>query len=1459
MSKHTRTDKRSTKGLESLRRRLRMSEQRLRLVLDGAELGLWDWDVRRGAVLLDEHAREMLGQVPQQGAPQTCSWEELIHPADWPGAREELQAHLEGRRSRYETEYRVRHQSGEWIWVRARGEIVARDRAGRPLRCCGAHVNITPTKRREAALAELAEKHRRLQANIPGLVYEYVLRPDGSHAFPFVGPEVRELFGLEPEDVMRDGTRLSGLIHPDDRQRRDASIHESARTLQPWRQDLRHIVGGQVRWHACMSRPELQPDGAVRWDGIMLDITDRRRAEEKVAAAARNWQTTFDAVQDAIWMLDERGRIERCNAATARHFGLDSSQVLGRHCWEIVHGTTEPIPECPLLRMRRSKRRESMELRSGPRCFNVIVDPILDDAGNVSGAVHIVSDITQRKQAEEERARLVAILEGTSDVVLTAAPDGRLSYANTAGRRLLGWGPAEDVGGRSLSDAYPAWAAAILRDESIPAAINERVWAGETALMHRGGYEIPVSQVIMAHRDSNGQVQYLSTIMRDITERKRSEEALRESEAKYRALFESAGDGIFLLSVEGEETRVEDCNRRALELFGLMRDQTADLEMLKLSPAHQPDGRASRAAAAKHIWRALAGETQLFEWRHCRMDGSLFDADVVLTGVPLGTGRHLLAIMRDITARRCTEEALVARERLLNNIIEQNPYSMWISDAQGTLIRTNRACCELLNVREEEIVGKYNVLKDNIVRDQGRLPLVESVFREGRTARFTLEYDSSKLQSLSLERTTRVVLEVTIAPVKSADGAITNAIVMHHDITQRKRAENELRESEAKYRALSQEFRSILDAIPGSLVLISPDLKIVWANEFAARSLSLTLADFLGQHCYLCRHKRSEPCEVCAVQRCFASGKPESGEGETFDGRIWQLQAAPVFGDRGEINGAIEVAYDVTEKRRADRELKASESMLRSVFRATPIGITFNIDRVIVSANDSMCELTGYSQQEFLGKSARMFYVTEEEYENVGRQLYAQLPQKGHTSVETQFRRKDGTLINVVLTGGLLRTEDPASGFVVTLQDITERKRAEQEKQKLEAQLRQAQKMEAIGQLAGGVAHDFNNILTAIFGHVELAIADLEARLPAARGTLDVVQQIQRSAERASTLTRQLLAFGRRQVVQLQVVDLNATLRNLEKMLKRLITEDIELTILAAPDLPAVEADPGQLEQAIVNLVVNARDAMPEGGKLVLRTRRVVLDEDHVAAHTDARAGEHVLLSVSDTGCGMSAATLERIFEPFYTTKPIGCGSGLGLPTVYGIVKQAGGHITVHSAPGQGTEFCVYLPGVHKPTTADKQVCDAQVAPSGTETVLLCEDDTAVRELAAQLLADAGYKVLVARNGADALQLAEHHAGMIHLLLTDVVMPEMNGRQLSDLLTARRPNVRTLFASGYPANVIARHGVLEKNVEFLEKPFSRCSLLRRVRDVLDKPGSAQPQCSEQREGGVPDSRGRGSR
>jgi signal transduction histidine kinase/CheY-like chemotaxis protein len=396
--------------------------------------------------------------------------------------------------------------------------------------------------------------------------------------------------------------------------------------------------------------------------------------------------------------------------------------------------------------------------------------------------------------------------------------------------------------------------------------------------------------------------------------------------------------------------------------------------------------------------------------------------------------------------------------------------------------------------------------------------------------------------------------------------------------------------------------------------------------------------------------------------------------------------------------------------------------------------------------------------------------------------------------------------------------------------EIAERKRAEELRAELEQQFRHSQKMEAIGRLAGGVAHDFNNLLTAILGFAAMALDILPADHPASRD----IQGIQKTAQRAANLTRQLLTFARRQIIEPRILNLNDLILNVEQMVSRLISADIKLTTILAPDLAQIKADPGQLEQVLLNLVVNARDAMPNGGELIIETANVTLDHKYARRHAEVAPGEYVLLAVSDTGVGMTEEVKARLFEPFFTTKEVGKGTGLGLATCFGIVKQSGGHIRVYSELGEGTTLKIYLPQIEGVATPMVRLESSDTLVQGTETILLVEDEAAVRDLAARALRQQGYTVIEAADGREALRLAQRQTEKeIHLLLTDMVMPRMGGKELADQLKAVRPDLKVLFMSGYTDSTILRYGLLQPRMAFLQKPFSPQRLVRKVRDILD--------------------------
>lgn len=403
------------------------------------------------------------------------------------------------------------------------------------------------------------------------------------------------------------------------------------------------------------------------------------------------------------------------------------------------------------------------------------------------------------------------------------------------------------------------------------------------------------------------------------------------------------------------------------------------------------------------------------------------------------------------------------------------------------------------------------------------------------------------------------------------------------------------------------------------------------------------------------------------------------------------------------------------------------------------------------------------------------------------------------------------------------------TGTVLVFCDVTERRQAEEVLRQTEEQLIQAQKMEAIGRLAGGVAHDFNNLLTAIIGYSQLALRRISPQ-DQLRQELD---EIRKAGERAATLTSQLLAFSRKQVLQPKILDLNAVVADTSKMLNRLIGEDIRFRTTLDPGLKQVKADPGQIEQVLMNLAVNARDAMPNGGSLSIETSNVYLNEEYANHHAEVRSGHYIMLAVSDTGCGMDSKTRAHIFEPFFTTKEQGKGTGLGLATVYGIVKQSGGHIWVYSEPDRGTTFKIYMPLVDEEPSLANEPLQADLLPMGTERVLLAEDDVQVRDFTSRVLRELGYRVIEAANGNEAVMVANKTTEAIDMLLTDVVMPQIGGKELSEKLKSERPEIKVLFLSGYTADAIVHHGVLDSGMAFLHKPFTPGELARKVREVLD--------------------------
>ncbi len=539
--------------------------------------------------------------------------------------------------------------------------------------------------------------------------------------------------------------------------------------------------------------------------------------------------------------------------------------------------------------------------------------------------------------------------------------------------------------------------------------------------------------------------------------------------------------------------------------------------------------------------------------------------------------------------------------------------------------------------------------------------------------------------------------------------------------------------------------------------------------------------------------------------------------------RVYLSTKGPYRDAHGEIIGLLGVARDITERKRAEEEMRQSQQKLRIHFEHTPLAVVeWDLDFRVAAWNPSAERIFGYSRQEALGQHAR-FIVPQQYREHVDQVWQALLKQAGGTRSTNDNITKDGRSISCEWYNTPLVDESGrVLGVASLVQDVTERVG-------LEERLRQSQKMEAVGRLAGGVAHDFNNLLTVILGYSQI-LAD---GLPESSRLADNTAQIKSAAERAAGITRQLLAFSRKSVLSPRVINLNDVVLNLDSLLRRLIGEDIEVRTVPANDLGSVRADPSQIEQVLMNLALNARDAMPRGGTVTLETANVSLDGTYARDHQSVEPGRYVMLAVSDTGEGMGPETQARIFEPFYTTKEVGKGTGLGLSMVYGIVKQSGGYIWVYSEPGQGTTFKIYLPRVDQPAEVVSSDNHSAKVQRGTETILLVEDDAQLRALTSSVLSHCGYNVLVASAPEEGLAICKSTSHEIRLLVTDVVMPRMNGRQLAEQAQQIRPRIRVLYISGYTNDAIAHYGVLDPGLWFLPKPYALSSLIAKVREVLD--------------------------
>jgi len=938
-----------------------------------------------------------------------------------------------------------------------------------------------------------------------------------------------------------------------------------------------------------------------------------------------------------------------------------------------------------------------------------------------------------------------------------------------------------------------------------------------------------------------------------------SVQRLAESEARYRALMEQANDAIFVLSPDGV---ILEANRRCEALLGLASDRLVGRHIVEFSP--QPgDATPENVRRFQQVLAAGGGPDESIVLR--RADGARVEVDFSMSLHQVGGVACVLSIGRDVTERNRAAAALRKAQDRLEHVVASSPavlYSLRPSDGRyvGRWVSPNVE--RLVGYTPEEILRPdwwpthlHEDDRERVLSELGSLATHGQLSHEYRFRTRSGDY-----------RWLRAEMRL----LRDAEGNPVEAIGSWSDVTQRRETEEAAREG-ARQATFTGEVSAalVLDEPIGSVLRRCCESAVRHLGAAFARIWTLVEADQVlelqasaGMYTRLDGAHGRVPVGRFKIGSIAADRRPHLtneviGDPEVHDQEWARREGMVAFagyplvvGERALgvmamfsrqplseavlqalAAGADQIALGIERKqgeaarKEAERRLLESESQYRQLFDGNPHPMyVFDGETLgFLAVNEAMVRHYGYSRDEILGMTIDDLRPPEDAPALVRSLEEAEWA--GAVTVRPglfRHRRKDGTLVQMEISASRIDLRGWKAWLVLAM-DITE-------KRSLEAQLAQAQKMESIGRLAGGVAHDFNNLLGVISGYGEL----LHDKVAADPRLAKYADGIVKAAHRAAGLTGQLLAFSRKQVLQPKILDLNSVVADLEKMLRRLIGEDLQLVAVFDDRLGMVKADPGQMEQVLMNLAVNARDAMPRGGRLTIETANADLDQAYVDAHPGVVPGRYVMLAVSDSGHGMSPEVQARVFEPFFTTKDVGKGTGLGLATVHGIVKQSGGHIWVYSEPGQGTVFKIYLPRADEPGRAAEAAAGPAETPRGSETVLVVEDELALRELVQECLEALGYVVLHARGGEEALEVCRRHSGPLHLLVTDVVMPHMSGRDLAANMQRSRPDVRVLYMSGYTDDAVVLHGVLSAEMAFIQKPFTAAGLARKVRDVLDE-------------------------
>jgi len=1165
------------------------------------------------------------------------------------------------------------------------------------------------------------------------------------------------------------------------------------------------------------------------------DITVRKMAEDDLKFRDRILATQLEASIDGILVVDTKGGILSNNKRFADLWSIPNDVIESKSDELVLRSLMEKLenPEEYIDKVRHLYKtpdeisRDEIALKDG-RIFDRYSAPMLGADGKHFGRVWYFRDITERKRAEDKLRFTNLVLstqqEAFIDGILVLDPQCKILSVNRRFSNL--WGiPVE------IMESKP--------DECILQAIKDKLvdpdeHVAKVKHLHEAPDEISQDDIVLkdgrvfdrysapmigADGKNIGRVWYF----RDVSVRKKAEDDLKFRDRILATQLEVSIDGILVVDTKG---KILSSNGRFANLWGIPPDviESRSEDRILQSLKEKLDNPDEYIAKVKHLYETPE-ETSQDEI--ILKDGRTFDR---YSASMLGAdGKHFGRVwyFRDVTERKQAENEVRFRDRILATQLEVSIDGILVVDTKGKILSSNRRFANLWNIPLDIIETKSDerVLQLLIAE---KLENPEEYLRQVKRIHDKPDETSQDEIVLKDGRT----FDRYLAPMLGADGKHFGRVWYFRDVTERKQAENELRfrdrilatqlevsidgilVADTKGKILSSNKRfADLWSIPKSVMESNPDERILQSR--IAKNTA-TPEEYIVR----LRHIYETPDEISQDEIALK------------DGRTFDRYSAPMLGADGKHFGRVWYFRDITVRKTAEDKLRLTNLVLSTQQEAFIDGIlVVDTKGKILSANRRFSSLWGIPIEVMESKDdERVMQMLKDKLENPQEHITKaeHLLETPQEISQDDVALKDGRVFDRY-SAPMIGADGKNFGRVWYYRDVTARKLAETEQEKLEEQLRGSQKMEAVGRLAGGVAHDFNNLLSVILSYTSFAMKGIHEGDP----VKDDLLEVKKAAERAAELTRQLLAFGRKQVLQPVPLNLNHVALGIEKMLRRIIGEDIEFVQQLAPNLGVVRADRGQIEQVLMNLVINARDAMTEGGKLTIETSNVDLDAEYASRHEDVIPGPYVQLAVSDTGSGMDEKTKEKIFEPFFTTKEKGKGTGLGLATVHGIVKQSGGHIWFYSEKDHGTTFKIYLPREMAATVSTVQPAMIPRRVTGNETILVVEDEEALRKVAKRSLDAVGYKVLIAVDGDDALKIYANYKGEIKLLLTDVVMPKMSGFELAQELMKKQPNLKVLYMSGYTDNVYFHHGMLDGGVNFLGKPFTEDSLTLKVREVLD--------------------------